>query len=242
MMKTPINTSHSILHFSDFSREQAETFFNLRQIFKPNHFLATWEKRAETILINDLETTILNLLRNKLNIYHQTWNEQELQTKFISPLLLIVNFDNYALKFAAFAERSLSAIIKDTEVSGKVDWIVASGRYEPKRPFFFVHEYKKGLSSKDPVGQLLATLCVAHTLNNQPVSPDLFNPKPTAYGDYPLYGCYVIGANWYFMRLKGQDYVISKAYDATDETDLKVIFQLLKAQREMIIDLIKNVK
>lgn len=228
------------INFSDFSREQAEVFFELQQVFKANDFLQIWIAKAKAMVINDLEATILKMLGDKLVIYHQTWNEQELQTKFISPLLMLVDFDDYSLEFAAFAERGLTTVIKDTQINGKVDWMVASGRYEPKRPFFFVHEYKKGMASTDPVGQLLATLCVARDLNSKPTPPNLFNPKPKSYGHYPLYSCYVVGAIWYFMRLKGQQYFISKAYDATNETDLHTIFQLLKAQRAMIIDLVKD--
>ncbi len=116
--------------------------------------------------------------------------------------------------------------------------MVASGIHEPRQPFFFLHEYKKELGSGDPVGQLLATMCVAEILNKTPVKPTLFNPNPKPFKNIPLYGCYVMGRFWFFLRLKDKRYFISKPFDAEDEEQLEGIVCLLKAQKSMIENLI----
>jgi hypothetical protein len=33
----------------------------------------------------------------------------------------------------------------------------------------------------------------------------------------PLYGCYVVGRNWFFLVLNGKEYDVSLAYDATQD-------------------------
>ena len=55
----------------------------------------------------------------------------------------------------------------------------------------------------------------------------------------PLYGAYVIGSLWYFVRLKGNQYYISPAYDATYSEELHNIFRMLKAQKSMVAELIQ---
>ena len=52
----------------------------------------------------------------------------------------------------------------------------------------------------------------------------------------PIYGCYVLGRDWYFMTLVGKQFCISRGYDASTEhvTDL---FRILKALKAIINEL-----
>jgi|GEM_PF-2976150 len=50
----------------------------------------------------------------------------------------------------------------------------------------------------------------------------------------PMYGAYVVGPTWYFVVLQGKSYCMSDAYVSTKESDLKEILRLLKAQKLMI--------
>ena len=95
-------------------------------------------------------------------------------------------------------------------------------------------------SSNDPLGQLLVTLCTARLLNNKKPKVTLFNPNPTSFSHIPLYGIYIIGRLWFFVRIKDQQYYISKSYNAEEMKDLEFIVKMLKAQKQMIIDLIQN--
>lgn len=229
------NTSNqAIMTFADFKHEEVNLVFGLTQLFEDKGLLTEWFSMAKQFEINDLEKQFLENLQHKLVRYGKNWNEQELQTKFIAPVTELVDFDNYELQIASFAERSLSVNFKNVLIKGVVDWMVASGVHEPKQPFFFLHEYKKGLGSGDPVGQLLATMCVAEILNATPTKPTLFNPKPKSFKNIPLYGCYVMGRFWFFLRLKDKQYYISKPFDAEDKEQLQSIVCLLKAQKAMI--------
>jgi len=152
----------------------------------------------------------------------------------------MIDFDLYDFKIASFEEREIKVIYNKNILQGKVEWMVARGIYAPKQPFFFIHEYKKEKeSSNDPVGQLLVTLCVARLLNNQKPKATFFNPNPTSFSEIPLYGTYIIGRLWFFVRLKDKRYYISESYDSTKMDELIFIYKMLKAQKQMIIDLVK---
>ena len=49
----------------------------------------------------------------------------------------------------------------------------------------------------------------------------------------PIYGCYVVGRNWFFMTLEDKNYAISKAYSADDE-DIFEIVKSLKSLRSIL--------
>ena len=56
----------------------------------------------------------------------------------------------------------------------------------------------------------------------------------------PLYGIYIIGRFWFFVRLKNKRFFVSEAYNAQEMEDLIFIFKMLKAQKQMIIHLNKQ--
>lgn len=228
------------ISFSTYNEHTARRDFKLTQELKIN-LLANWEQKATVIKVHPEETTFLEELRQRADLYIRAWNEDELKFKFISLLIDRVKFDSYELEIAAFAERSIGIAIDTTEIKGKVDFMVANGIFAPEQPYFFLHEYKREQeSSGDAVGQLLATMFVAQQLNKQPQKVSLFDKEQKKTKELPLYGVYVIGRFWFFVRLEGQKYYLSKAYDCVDKDDLQHIFKMLKAQREMIFELAKS--
>ncbi|OQY43650.1 MAG: hypothetical protein B6242_14295 [Anaerolineaceae bacterium 4572_78] len=109
------------------------------------------------------------------------------------------------------------------ELSGNPDGMIASGFRSPKQPYFCFNEYKKTLEQKgDPAGQCLAPMLIAQEMNNH---------------KHKIYGCYVVGAAWYFMILQGKEYTISTFYNATDD-DIFEIFRILKILKQIIMDLV----
>ena len=99
------------------------------------------------------------------------------------------------------------------EAGGKVDWMLAEGIQDPRQPYFFLHEYKKEVeASGDPLGQLLIAMVGAQQQNMEA---------------FPLYGCYVLGRNWFFVILEGQQYVTSNAFNATQD-DIFRIYSVMK--------------
>lgn len=227
--------------FSGFSEEDLILKLGLDIQENPTGFLDAWMKRASQIAITESEQERLLQLQKRYKFYLRSWNEQELREHFIIPILDLIDFYMADLHIASFSERDVKVNYKQAILQGKVDWMVASGRFAPKQPFFFIHEYKKEKGvTNDPVGQLVATLFAAQLLNQQPPKPDLFDPTPTHFGNVPLYGCYVLGRFWFFVRLKDKKYYISDAYDSTKKEQLAFIFKLLKAQKLMIQDLVKE--
>ncbi|MFK7907541.1 MAG: hypothetical protein AB8B69_20560 [Chitinophagales bacterium] len=226
--------------FSSFTETMATDAFDLKQELEAEGYIIHWLQQAEKESIESKEHEQLLYLNNKLKLYVRNWNEQELRAKFISQIVQMVDFDLYQLEIASFEEREMKITYNNNILQGKVEWMVANGLYAPKQPFFFIHEYKKEKdSSNDPVGQLLVTLCVAQLLNNQKPKATLFNPEPTSFTEIPLYGIYIIGRLWFFVRLKGKRYYISESYDSTKMDELIFIYKMLKAQKQMIIDLVK---
>jgi hypothetical protein len=236
---TNVQSKQSIISLSDFTHENVNEAFSLTQQFKKSDLLDKWIKRAKMMEISIEEKDKLTALQDKLLVYGKAWNVQELKERFISPITELVDFYNFELKFGAFSHRAIEATLHNTLVKGCVDWIVASGQYQPKQPFFFVNTHMHdGIHSVDPVGKLLATLHIAKIINQTPINPSLFNPNPRIIENIPLYGAYVIGSLWYFVRLEKQEYYISPAYDATYTEELNNIFRMLKAQKAMITDLV----
>jgi hypothetical protein len=49
----------------------------------------------------------------------------------------------------------------------------------------------------------------------------------------PMYGCYIIGQNWYFLILEGKKYVIATPFAATGN-DIWDIFRIMKSLKTLI--------
>ncbi len=204
--------------FSKWTIAEVEEKFMLN-FCKQHGLLEEWLYCA--VELAPAEEHLLAALCGKLQDHVWDWNEGELKGKFIFPLLAAVNFDEE--QYQSFIERELSVSIENDTLAGTVDFLVASGKRQPKHPYFFIHEYKKEHdSSGDPLGQLLVTMVAAQKLNND---------------GKPVYGCYVMGRLWFFVVLNGQDYAGSLAYDATKD-EIKEIFCLLKKMKEIIAGLI----
>lgn len=155
---------------------------------------------------------------SKLLLRHvQDWNEEELKMNFISLLLAKVDF--YGESYNPFFDRELTAEFRGKILSGKVDFLVASGTQFPIEPYFFIHEYKKEMdSSNDPLAQLLIEMAAAILLNEK---------------RHPIYGSYVVGRHWYFVVLTENEYAVSLAFDATKD-DIVKITNTLKAVKQLI--------
>ncbi len=196
-------------NFREWTSDRVDEVFGTKQIDKHPVLdkwlsyeaeLANWEKEA-------LSKIQRPLIKGAIG-----WNEVELENKFISPMFMLAGV--YGDNFGYFLERDLFTTIDDYELSGRVDGLVASGVRNPKKPFFCLNEYKR-LTDPDgePQGQALIAMLAAQNHNNTP--------------EKPLYGCYVIGKDWYFLILIGKEYAISNIYTA-DGKDIYDIFRILK--------------
>jgi len=187
--------------------------------------LTSWLQHAQQMELSDFENEDLALFQSLLsdNILH--WNEQELSLHFIGPMFSLVRFTNRQHYFNLFAERPIETIVEDLNhqsirLYGKPDGLIATGYREPESPFFCFTEYKKHREPNgEPEGQCLSAMLAGQAINQKP--------------EQAMYGCFVMGRDWYFMTLENQSYCLSRGYDATTE-HLYIIFKMLKALKETI--------
>ncbi len=202
--------------FKEWTLTRLEKSFNLTQIFSDDFsLLQKWQ--SINVDVSEFEKQLVFDLQQPLIWAGKSWNEVELENKFISPLITAVKFDNRKVSY--FLERPLSAIVGDYELSGIVDGMIATGFRDPDRPLFCMHEYKRSIGNQSaPDAQALAAMLVAREINN--------NNKP-------IYGLYVVGLIWNFMVLNENDYYISKDYKSDNE-EIFLIFKMLKALQKII--------
>ena len=201
--------------FKEWSRQDIADEFGL-SVKRQCEDLKDWlDGKIESITAE--EKNILDKLKIKLTNYVDIWNEQELIIKFISFIIGLVDYDTD--KYKSFANRKLKTIIDGKEISGEVDLMIAGGEFEPKAPYFCLHEYKKERGvDNDPLGQLLIAMIAARELN----------------GDGKvIYGAYVAGRNWFFLTLTGKQYCISNEYVATRD-DIYDIFKIMKRLKVIV--------
>jgi hypothetical protein len=201
--------------FEQWLSEDVEIEFGIQQV-KNLPTLTSWlTVKNEKPLSTDIEN-----LRNSLFDNITTWNEDELKMLFIAPFLLHFGFNNPP-HYRVFTQRLFTLQTPTVEASGKIEWFIALGKQTPKKPFFFLQEYKPEKNAgNDPLGQLLIAMIDAQLLNE--------NPKQ------PLHGCYVIGRFWFFVVLEGREYCVSRAYDATQTDDLTDMVEILYRVKEYI--------
>ncbi len=195
--------------------------FGIRRVYD-SVLLDEWLEATNEVSTE--ETERLELFRTGLSKNAEFWNEEELKMKFIGPLIEFVKIDSE--NFRTFYDRPISVTINNIPLSGILDMVVATGFQIPKKPFFCVHEYKQeSKRDGDPKGQLLVEMIALQAINQ----PD----------ENPIYGCYVLGRNWFFVILKGTEYAVSNAFDAS-QSDIFTIFKMLKKVKEYVIEMTKE--
>ncbi len=206
------------LNFRECTLRILEKHFRLKELTETS-LLDDWLNRDADI--SDFERQNLQLLRKKLKKNVHDWNETELACYFIGPVLSLVDYTTD--RFNLFAERLFSGVVDDIEMAGKPDGLIASGLREPETPFFCFQEYKKEQDPEgDPAGQVLAAMLVAQELNEY---------------QYPVYGCYVRGRDWFFMVLQGKEYCVSEGHQATRD-DIFDIFRILKGLKQILLQIV----
>ncbi len=209
------------------------TLADLRSIVKINLRLDnskfdTWFNRANTTL-NDSDVTFLENLINKHAFAIETYKEETLKIKFISPILNRVEFSNFDKEICDFYDEPLLYKHKNFILTGNVDFMVAKGYFYSEIPYFFIQEFKPSTTAKNPQPQLLAELVAAIELAQYT----------------QIKGAFIIGVLWYFVILEkvGNDeyqYFISKSHDSTDLEKLQGIYKNLLNVKQEIFDLLSD--
>jgi hypothetical protein len=195
--------------FEQWLSEDVEIEFGINQL-NSLQSLAKWLEVQSNMPLSDAVETLRNSLLDNVT----TWNEDELKMLFIAPFLIHFGFNNPP-HYRIFTQRLFTLTTPTVEASGKIEWLIALGKQTPKKPFFFLQEYKPEKNSgNDPLGQLLIAMVDVQTLNENPTKP--------------LYGCYIIGRFWFFVVLEDKQYGVSRAYDATQIDDLTAMVEILQ--------------
>jgi hypothetical protein len=165
---------------------------------------------------------ILEEARLRLSQKWAEWNEEELKIQFINFVLLAAQLEIPKV-INTYFERKLSGKVREIPISIVIDCMVAtpmkSGR--PKAPYFFLQEFKRSKGdTHDAEGQMLAAMILAQELNND---------------QKPLFGSWVQGVNWRFTCLQGNNYCVSRAFDASDEQELRQIVLILRKLKKIIL-------
>ncbi|MEN0046481.1 MAG: hypothetical protein AAF806_05450 [Bacteroidota bacterium] len=203
--------------FSDCTLDFLDNTFDLRQVERLST-LDKWLDNSQEVEISPLKVEFLKELQSLLQYNVRSWNERELDMHFIGPIFSIANFSSE--QFNLFAQRNIEAEVQNWKLFGSPDGMIASGRRAPKLPFFAFSEYKRQKNPKgEPEAQTLAAMLVGQTLN--------------ANTSLPIYGCYVIGNDWYFMSLEGKNYAFSRDFSAITD-DVFAIFRILLYLKEII--------
>lgn len=177
----------------------------------------------EDIILNDEDIIFLENLIDKNIFYLENYKEEDLKVKFITPILNRIDFVNIDKEIRDFYDENLCYQTDQFVLNGETDFVVAKGYFFPEQPYFFIQEFKKSKTAKDPEPQLLAELIAAIELNN-------FNT---------IKGAFIIGAIWNFIILEKlginkYQYFVSKNYDSTDLEKLKGIYKnLLFVKKEI---------
>ncbi len=206
--------------FNSCEIQELEILFGLKKV-KNHHLLTDWINTQ--VPINKEITDLLIILKNELADNVDFWNEEDLKMYFISRLLR----EAFPIqpRYRMFFQCSISAKIGDIQLGGVADMLIATGYQRPIQPYFFIHEYKPERKfAGDPLGQLIAEMLVAQSLNKN--------------SDLPIYGIYVVGRNWFFVILSQKEYSVSDAFVATQD-DIFQIFSALKTAKTYIDGFIK---
>ena len=185
--------------------------FGLQRKFEDFPLLDKW--LAVKNNLTEAEKTSLESLRSTLYRNVDFWNEETLKMKFIAFILGMVNYSSE--EYQSFFDAELEAVVEGYPLKNRADFVVATATADfIKAPYFCFHEYKRERKqSDDPIAQVLMAMLIGQTKN----------PKPR-----PIYGCYVMGRNWFFMILDGKDFIVSNAFNATETEDLQQILLVLR--------------
>lgn len=194
--------------------------FKLNVVSDCRH-LTDWT--TATFELSTTEQANFEYLYEQVKIDGKYWNEEELKIRFIGGLFAIAKIDVQD-QIKVFYERPLSAVINNFSLAVITDCLVASPLKfnTPKKPYFFLQEYKKGRGeAKDPEAQMLLAMLISQEKNQD---------------NLPLYGSYVIGSSCYFTTLIGKNYCSSRLFDASEKDDLYQIVFVLRKLKDLIIN------
>ncbi len=199
--------------FEKWKAEEVQNEFHVTRLFQQPVFLSDF--LANLPILNEVEKKAVDELQAQLLFMADVWNEYDMSILFVGPLFNIIK--SQQIQYRTFFNHTLKGVLNNKEITGRIDGMLAKGRQIPQLPLFFIQEYKpESGPNGDPLGQLLIEMVTAQALNNEP--------------EQTVYGCYIIGRNWFFVVLKGKEYAVSDVYVATQNAIYDIVGILKKVQ------------
>ena len=205
--------------FKDWTYEEVGDTFGLKRLFQHPLFDSFEKMKLPT---NHPKRQALEDMRQFAFESIDSWNEDEYKFMFISPFFKLVNLKS--VNYKVFTQRPMSVKYDNDQktTDGLVDFMLAKGIQTPKKPHFFLHEYKpEKRRDNDPLGQLLIAMVAAQKLNLD---------------DKPIYGIYVNGRNWFFVALEANQYAVSNPYVITTD-DIFDLYAVLLYFKQLMDEL-----
>ncbi len=191
--------------------------FGLNRIFGNFLLLNEWLNVVNNLTTSDIEE--LEYRRNQLERNINLWNEETLKMNFIAFILDLIRYDDTPFKGIFDAE--LQGIVENEKLHVIADYTLAKVTIDLiEQPYFYFHEYKQSKKTKDPIAQILLAMLIAKEKNQ-------FKK--------PLYGCAVVGENWYFMVMDGKNYSVSTAFVSTNSESLQKILLILRKFKHILL-------
>jgi hypothetical protein len=195
--------------FKDWLYEEVELAYGLTRLRQHPFFDFI---KTLSLPNDDARRPKLEQLRLVAFDYVESWNEDEYKFMFISSFIGLAEF--ISPNFKVFTQRQMQVKYENgtKTTEGLVEFMLAKGLQTPKKPYFFLHEYKpEKRRDNDPLGQLLIAMVAAQIQNED---------------NKELYGIYVNGRNWFFVVLDGKNYAVSNPFVITDK-DIFDLFAIL---------------
>ncbi len=170
-------------------------------------------------ITEDEEVFLKNLIeKNKKNL--SIYNETKLFARFISQILIKVDFETGKIK--DWYENFLSGEVNGYKFNGKADFMVAKGDFYPEKPYFFIQEFKQSIPNNNPLFQLLAEMIVALEKNKTNL----------------MHGGFIYGEHWKFAILEklkngNFEYFVSNDFNCLNINSLKQIYINLQAAKAL---------
>ncbi len=191
--------------------------FGLTRIYENFPKLDEWLLVSNDLSSKDIEE--LEYRRNQLIRRVNSWNEETLKMRFIAFILDMIRYDD--TPYEGIFDAELKGIVQNEKLQVVADYTLAKMTIDfIKLPYFYFHEYKQSKKTKDPIAQILLAMLIAQEKNNK---------------KYPLYGCAVVGENWYFMVLDGKEYSVSTSYNSSSSTGLQDILLILRKFKHILL-------
>lgn len=205
--------------FDDWTVQEVRDTFGIKKI-KSLPLLSEWLSIPH--IPDAAKAAFLEEKRALLERFYLSWNEDELKFRFIAQI--VESSVLVGETYNTFTQRGLSVVVNDILLQGRPELMVASGQEDPKKPYFFIHEYKPTKRADEPLGQVLSAMVAANALNKD---------------EKPLFGCIVVGNTWQFLILDIDKYAVSRTYDAVQNNDLQAIYSALCQAKVYIEERVK---